>query len=31
VNRPIARFAATARYTPERIVTNADFERTLDT
>jgi 3-oxoacyl-[acyl-carrier-protein] synthase III len=31
VNRPLARFAATARYTPERIVTNADFERTLDT
>ena len=31
MNRPVARFAATARYTPERIVTNADFERTLDT
>jgi 3-oxoacyl-[acyl-carrier-protein] synthase-3 len=31
VKRPLARFAATARYTPERIVTNADFERTLDT
>jgi 3-oxoacyl-[acyl-carrier-protein] synthase III len=31
VNRPLARFTATARYTPERIVTNADFERTLDT
>lgn len=31
MNRPVARFTATARYTPERIVTNADFERTLDT
>jgi 3-oxoacyl-[acyl-carrier-protein] synthase-3 len=31
MKRPIARIAATARYTPARIVTNADFERTLDT
>jgi 3-oxoacyl-[acyl-carrier-protein] synthase-3 len=31
VKRPLARFVATARYTPERIVTNADFERRLDT
>jgi len=31
VTRPLARITATARYTPERIVTNADFERTLDT
>jgi len=31
VKRPLARIVATARYTPERIVTNADFERTLDT
>lgn len=31
MNRPIAQLTATARYTPERIVTNADFEQTLDT
>jgi 3-oxoacyl-[acyl-carrier-protein] synthase-3 len=31
VKRPIAEIAATARYTPERIVTNADFEKVLDT
>jgi 3-oxoacyl-[acyl-carrier-protein] synthase-3 len=31
VNRPIARVTATARYTPERVVSNADFEQTLDT
>jgi len=31
MNRPIAQIAATARYTPARIVANADFERTLDT
>jgi len=31
VKRPIAEFVATARYTPERVVTNADFEKTLDT
>jgi 3-oxoacyl-[acyl-carrier-protein] synthase-3 len=31
VKRPVAEFAATARYVPERIVTNYDFEKTLDT
>jgi len=31
VTRPIAEFVTTARYTPERVVTNADFEKTLDT
>jgi len=31
VTRPLARITATARYTPERVVTNADFEKTLDT
>jgi len=31
VKRPIADFAGTGRYTPARIVTNADFEKTLDT
>ena len=31
MKRPIAEFFATARYTPERVVTNADFEKTLDT
>jgi 3-oxoacyl-[acyl-carrier-protein] synthase-3 len=31
VNRPIAQVTATARYTPDRVVTNADFEQTLDT
>jgi 3-oxoacyl-[acyl-carrier-protein] synthase-3 len=31
MKRPIAQIAATARYTPARIVTNADFEKTLDT
>jgi 3-oxoacyl-[acyl-carrier-protein] synthase-3 len=31
VKRPIAELFATARYTPERVVTNADFEKTLDT
>jgi len=31
VTRPLARITATARYTPGRVVTNADFEKTLDT
>jgi len=31
MKRPIAQVIATARYTPARIVANADFERTLDT
>lgn len=31
MTRPLARITATARYTPERVVTNADFEKTLDT
>ncbi|MDH5198406.1 MAG: 3-oxoacyl-ACP synthase, partial [Gemmatimonadota bacterium] len=31
MKRPIAEIAATARYTPDRVVTNADFEKTLDT
>jgi 3-oxoacyl-[acyl-carrier-protein] synthase-3 len=31
MKRPIAQIVATARYTPARIVTNADFEQTLDT
>jgi 3-oxoacyl-[acyl-carrier-protein] synthase-3 len=31
VKRPIAEIAATARYTPDRIVTNAEFEQRLDT
>jgi len=31
VKRPIAEFFATARYAPERVVTNLDFEKTLDT
>lgn len=31
MKRPIARVEATARYTPARTVTNADFEKTLDT
>jgi 3-oxoacyl-[acyl-carrier-protein] synthase-3 len=31
MKRPIAEFAATGRYTPSRVVTNADFEQTLDT
>jgi 3-oxoacyl-[acyl-carrier-protein] synthase-3 len=31
MKRPIAQVIATARYTPARIVGNADFERTLDT
>jgi 3-oxoacyl-[acyl-carrier-protein] synthase-3 len=31
VNRPVAEFAVTARYVPDRVVTNADFEQTLDT
>ena len=31
MRRPLARFTATARYTPDRVVSNADFEKTLDT
>jgi 3-oxoacyl-[acyl-carrier-protein] synthase-3 len=31
VKRPIAEFFATAHYAPERVVTNLDFEKTLDT
>ncbi len=31
MKRPIADFAGTGRYTPARIVTNADFEKSLDT
>lgn len=31
MKRPIAEIAATARYTPDRIVTNAEFEQRLDT
>jgi len=31
MKRPIAQVVATARYTPARIVTNADFEQSLDT
>ena len=31
MNRPIAEFAGTGRYTPVRVVTNAEFEGTLDT
>jgi 3-oxoacyl-[acyl-carrier-protein] synthase-3 len=31
VKRPVAEFAATARYVPPRVVTNQDFEKVLDT
>jgi 3-oxoacyl-[acyl-carrier-protein] synthase-3 len=31
VKRPVARLVATGRYVPERVLTNADWERALDT
>jgi 3-oxoacyl-[acyl-carrier-protein] synthase-3 len=31
VKRPIAEFSATARYVPDRVVTNQDFEKVFDT
>ena len=31
MKRPVAEFAATARYVPPRVVTNQDFEKVLDT
>jgi len=31
VKRPIARLVGTGRYTPSKVLTNADFERMVDT
>jgi 3-oxoacyl-[acyl-carrier-protein] synthase-3 len=31
VKRPVAQFVATGRYVPAKVLTNADFERVLDT
>ncbi len=31
MNRPVARLVGTGRYTPSKVMTNADFERILDT